>query len=186
MFTAICSNTSFFPGEDGVPSLPVFTPEPDELISVYGNVGNPIAYNLVLSSNNPNITISNTSIISKPNFYNVTKISQTNYRFVQNAAQVFVGEKFDFVLFDDDGNVIGEAEEMTLPPNVKKTPYNYTAPTIKEILADIHINFGYLEIPEGGGMAVVKSANVHFIQTHFWNWRIAINRLTDFVNTGDY
>lgn len=185
MFTAICSNTSFFPGEDGVPSLPVFTPEPGELVSVYGNVNGKIAFNLILTNVNANVSITSTSIISKPNFYNVTKISETNYRFVQNDIPVFVGESMDFVLFDNNGNVTGTAEENVLPPNTKKTPYNYTAPPIKEILATTVIRYVYMETQETGP-PIEKNETETYIQTHFWNWRISINKLTNYISQGDY
>lgn len=183
---ATCLNTVNFPGQNGIPSLSDGSGMSDYRIpSVYGNVSGKVEFDLNFAPSDPRFTLTNTEIISSPNFYDVSRISANRFRVIQNNETIF-SEKFNFALFNKDASVNSIVDEEDVGNYFKKSPISFIPPDIKVIDSVFIVRYQYTAAIGSGLVAVDANKNININQFVYWNWERAINKLMLYILQGDY
>lgn len=181
--TVSVSNKTNFPSQAGIPALiDPFLSLDYTIESIYGNVGF-VQFDLNFEAST-GFTLNDVEVVSYPSFYSVSRLSPTSFRVVQTE-RVFQ-DRYDFALFNSDATVRSVVSEENIIQNLKKTIVEYQPPAVKTIMAYIVVRYSYTNNMTPLVIPVDANKNITLTQMIYWEYNIALNKFSDFVDQGDY
>lgn len=142
-----------------------------------------VSFDLVFSPFDATVTLSGVEIISSPNFYTITRLSTNRFRVIQNDIKIF-SDRYDFALFNDDASVHSVVEENNIIPTLKKAPVSYLPPN--NILVNGLFVVRYTYTKTGVPLPPDNNRNITLTQAVYWDYNVAMDKLSQFVTESDY